>query len=237
MKNFKKVLAVMTAVSAMAATTSAFAANEAAVTGGVTGTYAANEAGAYKLTVATPATAKTGEDMTLLVLTEGALTDEAVADSEILYIDQGIAGTDNFAGLGLKNEIINAVTTTGHIIKIGYYDADGEFAIAEGTIAVTADAKTLTFAWGDTTLDGSIDASDALATFYYGAGDVRTYSQADSEDSYTVGETYGEIAWGDATLDGSIDASDALAMFYYGAGDARTYAAYTVGETYTVNVD
>lgn len=242
MKNFKKVLAVLTAVSAMAAQASAFAANEAAVSGGVAGTYAANEDGAYKLSVTTPAAAKAGKDMTLLVLTEGALTDDlatenvdesAVADTEILYIDQGIAGTDNFADLGLKNEIINAVTTTGHIVKVGYYDADGNFAIAEGTIAVTAIAdepkvKTFKVVWGDTTGDNKVDGLDSVAVLKSTVGISESYSIKDTNGetmSVSVGNPLYEngFIWGNVNNDEVVDGLDSVAVLKATVGISETY--------------
>jgi len=150
MKNLKKVLAVLTAVSAFAASTSVFAANVPTATGtGFDVSYEADESGAYKLNVSKPAAANTdadnnGGDMTLLVLKEDT-------EDDILYIDQG---TTDFTGLGLKTipvtdaetgdvvetEVIDIETVDeGHVIKVGYYDADGHFAIALGYLTIAAE--------------------------------------------------------------------------------------------------
>jgi hypothetical protein len=207
MKNLKKVLAVMTAVTAMAASTSAFAANIAEVKGGVTGTYAEG-----KLSVTTPAAADTTKgDMTLLVLTEGALADEAVADGEILYIDQGTAG---FAGLGLKTDVLGAVTAAdGHIIKVGYYDADGNFAIAQGYIKVSEDKPAVEYInlqLGDCAdLNGTVDVSDVTAAVKHILGSPKLTG------NYLI------VGNADQDSNGAIDVSDVTAIVKHILGSPK----------------
>ena len=200
MKNFKKVLAVLTAVSAMAASTSAFAANVPTVTGDVTATYAADDSGAYKLNVTKPTAANTdasnnGGDMTLLVLKEGTTDD-------ILYIDQG---TTDFTGLGLKTipvtvgedvvetEVIDIETTgDGHVIKVGYYDADGNFMIAKGYLTVAAEkpaGKQITIVWGDVNADGAVSVLDVSAVGNRNVGGQTDFTD-EAGNTFTIGEEY-----------------------------------------------
>lgn len=216
MKNFKKVLAVLTAVSAMAATTSAFAANVAEVTG-LTGTYAVpadSAAAVNKLSVTVPTAATAGKDVTLLVLTEGALADETVADSEILYIDQGIAGETEFADLGLKTDVISDVTTdAGHIIKIGYYDENGDFAIALGNIVVTEDVpdvEYITLQLGDCSdLGGVVNVADVTAAVKHILGSPKLTG------NYLV------VANADQDANGTVNVSDVTAIVKHILGTAR----------------
>ena len=239
MKNLKKVLAVLTAVSAMAAQVSAFAANEATVSGDITGTYAANEEGTYKLTVTTPTAAKADTDMTLLVLDEDA-NPEAIADGDILYIDQGIVGTDNFANLGLKDEIINTETTTGHIIKVGYYDAEGNFAIAEGTIAVVAatpDTITVEFKVGDVNKADGVNSTDANYILSWLTG-----GSASVGGDYDIGEGIVDTSnvttiFGDVNGADGVNSTDAnYILSWLTGGSASVGAAKGIGETLTLTV-
>ena len=206
MKNMKKVLAVMTAVSAMAASTSAFAATTVGETDAssiITFTQAAYTEGVLSTgnsiaVDAMPAGIVDGE-VTLLVL-DYATVETAVADDDILYIDQGTYenSTNPFAGkaLGLKvSDIVAAAEaqfatdsaadetletkTYSYPVKLGYYDAD-DFAIATASIDVTvakdASGETgVTVLWGDVNKSGDVTVTDASAIVNALLGGTKTY--------------------------------------------------------------
>ena len=246
MKNFKKVLAVMTAVASMCMSASAFAAVEGSFvtpeTNGVSGTFDYTNS---TFTITSPAS--TGE-VTILVLNPN-VNDTNVQSGDIRYINQATGG--NFGTMGLKlNPAVGETPAETNLpvgeypVKVGYYKADGSFAIATATLKVedVNNKKTLNLKWGDVTLDGSVDVSDALAALYLANGDARKYTDAATSAEYTVGTSYGAFKWGDVTCDGSVDVSDALAALYLANGDARQYThsngkTYTVGTSTTIEVE
>ncbi len=213
MKNIKKVLAVMTAVSAFAASTSAFAETTYKATAGVESTedlftYAQaeyNEEGTLtagnSITVKdVPDGALSGE-MTLLVLDHDAVLTN-VADGDILYIDQGTytaasgetaATNPEFVGkaLGLKvDDLLKAVDTTkagvySYPVKVGYYTTPTEEDPDGFAIA-----------------DGNI---------------VITVSEVQGEEKKTVTVVWGNI---DGDAEGKITTSDAADILTYVANGA-----------------
>ncbi len=189
MKNFKKVLAVMTAAASLVMSTSALAADNEVAFNASTDTYSTGLAGSYaegKFTVSGTPTVSAGTEMTLLILKEG--TDEAnVTNDDILYIDQVTEGTEGaFTGMGLKTDIALAVTEAdGHIVKLGYKDSTGTFRIAEGNILVTAATEEdtgITVLWGDIDVSGKVDVTDASVIVDKLLGGTSKYGD------FTIGE-------------------------------------------------
>jgi uncharacterized protein YuzE len=175
MRNFKKVMALAISTAAIASSVSAFAATEYSVTG-LNGAYDA-DANALTLTVD-----GASGDKTVLVLDNGVV-DTAATGEDILYINQYTASETAFAAMGLKGETALAVGT--YAVKIGYTDANGDFAIADGYIEVTEkqdEQKFIEVVWGDIDSNGEVAPLDAgkLVSVILGGTE---------ETTYTIGET------------------------------------------------
>lgn len=153
MRNFKKILAVMTAVASLCASASAFAAASVTSTDNITGTYASGV-----LEVKNNATSlDTAKESTILVLTEDV---ETVTEDKIMYIDQQ-NGSAEFKKMGLKFSGDELAAGT-YPIRIGYYDTNGKFGIAKASLVVTADGdkKAVTIKLGDFNGDATVDLTD-----------------------------------------------------------------------------
>ena len=236
MKNMKKVLAVMTAVSAMAASTSAFAA-PIAVDFDVANFDATYDVETNKFAVTlTDYTA--AEDMTLLILDKDVADEANVQDGEIRYIDQGKA----FANAGLKlDELATQLAPGSYPVKLGYDDGDS-FEIAEATLVIPEPSSgdepiIVKVLWGDVDLDGSADTMDATRILDAFAGGTSTFPQTDYKDGYkytwnsksVIGsdeKSYtSDILWGDIDADGSADTMDATRILDAFAGGTSTFTA------------
>ena len=171
MKNFKKIAAFgIAAAMTMSMGVSAFAE--------ITGT-ALYENGAVKLQ--NLAGLDADHQWTVVVIDKVNGNKDLTADM-LYYINQGTNGETFWTnGMGTKTELKDGE----YIVRIGGETLD---TVVEIPLNVTTgtDGKTLTFKWGDVTLDNSIDASDALAALYYGAGDVKSYTFDGTV--YTVGK-------------------------------------------------
>lgn len=249
MKNLRKALAAVIALTVMSVSASAFA--EISATGSFSGGNGAVTADytniASNTVVATVDTtlATTGTQMTFLVLDNG--TDVTnIDESDILYIDQkeltangnSFTGVINLARVAGAAQDATELPAGSYPIRVGYYYDDNgvqTFGLAAATMVVEAggEAPKITVKWGDITLDAEIDVADALAALYYAAGTPRSYPSAATEtieaNQFTVGNAVGDYLWGDITLDTEIDVADALAALYYAAGTPRTYEDVTVG--------
>lgn len=162
MRNFKKVMALAISTAAIASSVSAFAATEYSVTG-LNGTY---DADANALTLIVDGASG---DKTVLVLDNGVV-DTAATGEDILYINQYTASETAFTAMGLKGETALAAGT--YAVKIGYTDANGDFAIANGSIVVEEkeDGQKITLVYGDVTADNAADAQDAAAVLSAAVG-------------------------------------------------------------------
>ena len=143
-------------------------------------------------------TAKDGTQMTVVVFKK-VDTAETVSNTNIEYINQDTANASLYAGMKTKNDLLavgedgSATYAGDYIIRVGYYDAEGTWRLAQGSFTVGTkpnDKKKHTFNWGDITLDGAINAADALAALYYGSDIFGKYSQEGSTIEYTVGKQY-----------------------------------------------
>ena len=184
MKNLKKVFAVATAIAALSASMTAFAEKSYTPTGDLGFTY---DKETNSITVTSTDFAKSGTEMTLLVLKTG--TDETnVGQDDILYIDQDTKGTTaSFQNMGLKGTIADLVDGS-YPVKLGYYDAtSGEFAIKAGTLTVAEAAsggKKVTIVIGD--VDGNEMVTNADATYIaakVAGGDAKV-----GTSKYSIGE-------------------------------------------------
>ena len=184
MKNLKKVFAVATAIAALSASMTAVAEKSYTPTGDLGFTY---DKETNSITVTSTDFAKSGTEMTLLVLKTG--TDETnVGQDDILYIDQDTKGTTaSFQNMGLKGTIADLVDGS-YPVKLGYYDAtSGEFAIKAGTLTVAEAAsggKKVTIVIGD--VDGNEMVTNADATYIaakVAGGDAKV-----GTSKYSIGE-------------------------------------------------
>lgn len=250
MKNLRKVLATITAISAICMSASAFA--ETTVTGAfdkaaVTGDYSQVVSANTVTATVNTSLATTGTQMTFVIMDADA-NELNLAAADILYIDQKelTAGSNSFTGVINPARITGATDSTipdgSYIIKLGYTDGNGDFQIAKATMVVetTSAGQTVTVRWGDITLDGAIDGSDSLAVMYFMVDDIKSYPAAATEsleaNQFTVGSTVDSIRWGDVTLDGSVDGSDPLAIMYFMVDDVRTYSEHTVGSNTDIDL-
>jgi len=245
MKNLRKVLATITAISAICMSASAFA--ETTVTGAfdkaaVTGDYSqVVSANTVTATVDT-SLATTGTQMTFVIMDADA-NELNLAAADILYIDQKElnAGSNSFTGVINTARITGATDSTipdgSYIIKLGYTDGNGDFQIAKAVmvVATTSAGTTVTLLWGDINLDTYVNASDALEALNYVAGVAGNYSNEDIEA--TVGSSLGDITWGDVNLDTYVNASDALEVLNFVAGTAGNYSDGDFEVTVGSNVD
>ena len=216
MRNFKKVMAL--ALSTAAIATSVSAAELEYAIDGLTGSYDAT-ANALTLTVDGAA-----GDKTVLVLDNG-VADTAATGEDILYINQYTADETAFSAMGLKGASL-AVGT--YAVKVGYEDANGDFAIANGTIVVSEKQdqgpKYIEVLWGDIDSDGAVAGLDASAVVNVLLGGVE-------ETAYTIGEVVPgtEVIWGDIDSDGAVAGLDASAIVNVLLGGIEE-TQYTIGE-------
>jgi hypothetical protein len=230
MRNFKKVMALAISVAAVCTSVTAFAETEYNVEG-LTGTYDA-ATNALSLTVDGAA-----GDKTVLVLDNGVL-DTAATGEDILYINQYTADETAYATMKLKGETALAVGT--YAVKIGYTDANGDFAIANGSIVVTEkqvqepETVKVTFVLGDVDGDNLADGTDAnyiLAKVTGGTAKVGTYVIGSGIDATG-------IICGDVDRDNLADGTDAnyiLAKVTGGTAQVGT-STYKIGESVTIEV-
>lgn len=169
MKNFKKVLAVMTAVASLCMSATAFAA-EGSVSSSqnLAGTY---DVATNVLNITNNNDVLADSETTILVLTSELTDDEAanVTEGKIMYINQQNTTTDgkNFTGMGLKLPTGSETLAVGtYPVKVGCYNATTRgFEIKNATLEVTDDAsgeKTITVRLGDFNGDKLFTGTDAL---------------------------------------------------------------------------
>jgi hypothetical protein len=206
MKNLKKMLAVVTAVSAMAVSAPAFAAVSGDFTsanGAVTADYSAFDQNKVRATVDV-SKAVVGKEMSFVVLdndvTGSKITSGTIVADDILYIDQDTLGSSNYTfeaniNLALVNGAesdATAIPAGSYPIRLGYYyDVNGTptFAIAEATMVVEEDdsEKTITFIWGDVNANGAANGADATALVNAIAGGTSTWTKTVDGVTYTFG--------------------------------------------------
>ena len=130
-------------------------------------------------------TAKDGTQMTVLVFKK-VDTAETVSNANIEYINQDTANASLYAGMKTKNDLLavgedgTATYAGDYIIRVGYYDAEGTWRLAQGSFTVDtkqeATGTTITVKWGDITGDDNINSSDAIAALRNFAGLAESYT-------------------------------------------------------------
>ena len=141
-------------------------------------------------------TAKDGTQMTVVVFKK-VDTAETVSNTNIEYINQDTANASLYAGMKTKNDLLavdedgSATYAGDYIIRVGYYDAEGTWQLAQGSF--TVDTKTVddkvTIVWGDVNADGSVSVSDASAITNRAIGGQTTFTGTNGE-SFTIGDEY-----------------------------------------------
>ena len=192
MKNLKKALAAVIALSVMSWSCAAFADVSAtgAFSGGnnaVTADY--SEIGDNTVTATVDTTlANVGTEMTFLILDDGTNV-ASINEADILYIDQKTlaAGNNSFTGVinlaridgGTGAEALPAGT---YPIRVGYYYTDsvsGEqtFGIAAANMVVSYSSEeepaTVTIVWGDIDGNGAVAGLDVSAVLLGSVGNYK----------------------------------------------------------------
>jgi hypothetical protein len=150
-KKFVLACAAVTAVTAVSAT--AMAAD--------LGTVSYDDAN-NNVTITLPADVKADAEATVLVLNKGVTLETLANDSDILYVNQATGG--DFDGDETTTEVLKLLNVDGgladgtYAVEVGYYNADGNFQIAEGTFTLGA-----AYTKGDVNDDTYINGSDAAA--------------------------------------------------------------------------
>ena len=171
MKNLKKMLAVVTAISTMLVSVPAFAALDLSEKDAVIDTFTCTgeDTTSPSVTASVAASAVDGGEMTFLILNDGAVV-QSIQAEDILYINQHTVSTDGTSFTGVINldrvgDNLTALPVGEYPVRIGYNSkTTGEFAIAEATLKVEEDSAggtTITIVWGDVNNDESADATDA----------------------------------------------------------------------------
>ena len=258
MKNLRKMLAIFAASAVMCAAVPAFA--EVTATGdfdddAVTADYSQTLTNNIVSATVDLESATAGREMTFLILDADADTNaeededgKTYLASDILYIDQQTltAQADTFTGVINASRITGAEGTAipegSYPIKLGYYDANGTFTIANATMVIgeaQGGGTTIEILWGDITGDTYIDSEDALAALLKLAGKTPQYTV--SGYTATVGDSFAGYLWGDITGDTYIDSEDALAALLKLAGKTPQYTVngntITVGQTIEATID
>ena len=111
-------------------------------------------------------TAKDGTQMTVVVFKK-VDTAETVSNTNIEYINQDTAKASLYAGMKTKNDLLavdedgSATYAGDYIIRVGYYDAEGTWQLAQGSFTVgTKKEETTT----RTLQLGDVDFADGIGT-------------------------------------------------------------------------
>ena len=170
MKNLKKVLAVVTAISAMLASVPAFAALDLNEKDAVIDTFTCTGADTTSpsVTAGVAANAVDGGEMTFLILNDGAVVQD-IQEEDILYIDQHTVSDDGTSFTGVINlarvgENLSALPVGEYPVRIGYNSkATGAFAIAAATLKVEEDStgRVVSFILGDVNGADGCNLADA----------------------------------------------------------------------------
>lgn len=178
MKNLKKMLAVVTAISTMLVSVPAFAALDLSEKDAVIDTFTCTgeDTTSPSVTASIAASAVDGGEMTFLILNDGAVV-QSIQAEDILYINQHTVSTDGTSFTGVINldrvgDNLTALPVGEYPVRIGYNSkTTGEFAIAEATLKVEEDSAggtTIEFIWGDVNASGAVtlaDSADILGIF------------------------------------------------------------------------
>jgi len=234
MKNLRKAFAMVTALSAICMSASAFASTLTFDDAAVTGSF--DDANTVTASVDTTA-ATLGTQMTFIILDADA-NELNLAAEDILYIDQKelTASSYTFTGVINAGRITGATDSTipdgSYPVKLGYTDDNGDFGIAEATLVVSSSGgeTTIEILWGDVNQDGVFNANDAGKIVVGLTGGSTTCGD------YTLGETANGILWGDVNQDSVFNANDAGKIVVGLTGGSTTCGDYTLGETAEITV-
>ena len=248
MKNFKKVLAVMTAVASLCMSATAFAA-EGSVSSSqdLAGTY---DVATNVLNITNNNNVLADSETTILVLTSELTDDEAanVTEGKIMYINQQNTTTDgkNFTDMGLKLPTGSETLGVGsYPVKVGCYNATtGGFEIKNATLEVTdgTSGKTVKIVFGDVnsgeytgaadTDMSKVTAADALAIIKAanggakatgGIANIGAVVTTKDDKKFVFGDVNGgEYAGATDTDMSKVTAADALAIIKAANGGAKS---------------
>lgn len=206
MKNFKKVIALGSAVMmSLTMGVSAFAAT------------ASYEGGFVKL--ADIDGVINAENQWTVVVIDAAKQNDTLAAEDLYYINQGTSGDAFWTdGMGTKVEL----TEGDYIVRIG---GETLTQVEEIPFSISTTPEGVQVIWGDVDLSTVVDANDAGAVLDSLIGGNKIYGD------YTIGEAFvGTTLWGDVDLSGVVDANDAGAVLDSLIGGNKVYGDYTIGE-------
>jgi len=254
MKNLKKALAAVMALSVMSWSCAAFA--EVSATGAFSGGNGAvsadySEIGDNKVTATVDTSlANVGTEMTFLILDDGTNV-ASINEADILYIDQQTltAGNNSFTGVINLARIdggtgAEALPAGSYPIRVGYYyDDNGEqtFGLAAATMVVSYESgeeqATIKVLWGDVDGNGAIAALDVSAVLLGSLGMYKDCTLSDGvnelaiavgdDANITDGENTETVIWGDIDGNGAIAALDVSAVLL---GSLGMYKDCTIGD-------
>ena len=225
MKNLRKALAAVLALSVISVSGSALAETGCTLTGDLATFDATYDSEANSLTAEVLTGATIGEQMTFVILDQGADEKAEIEADDILYIDQKelTAYGDSFTGvinLARVNGATDAMPDGSYPVRLGYMTASG-FKMATGDLVIesTPSGVTATIIWGDINCDGFITPGDATEILYKTI-DMPNELTAKDKDKKTLGTVYvgqnllNVIKWGDINSDGFITPGDATEILY-----------------------
>lgn len=225
MKNLRKALAAVLALSVISVSGSALAATGCTLTGDGATFDATYDSEANSLTAEVLTGATIGEQMTFVILDQGADEKAEIEADDILYIDQKelTAYGDSFTGVINLARVAGAVDSMpegSYPVRLGYMTASG-FKIASGDLVIenTPVGLTAEIIWGDINGDGYITPGDATEILYKTI-DMPNEVTVTDKDKNTLGTVYvgqnllGKIIWGDINGDSYITPGDATEILY-----------------------
>lgn len=207
MRAMKKMLLACTAAGVMAVAVSASAlCAQISVDNGAT--YAVDEAGKYTVSVAAEVLSGKSGQMTVLVTPKGALEKEGgLQDSDILYIDQLDANTENlFQNMGVKDALVEDEEYDVFVGGENVADDSGEASFYRTTFKVAKSGGETTLNKGDIDGNKKIELADATLLLYHAANIKKL--------SYTEEEM---ITLGDMNGDKKVELADATLLLYHAA--------------------
>ena len=144
-------------------------------------------------------TAKDGTQMTVVVFKK-VDTAETVSNANIEYINQDTANTSLYAGMKTKNDLLavgedgTATYAGDYIIRVGYYDAEGTWRLAQGSFTVDTKAigTKITLSYGDVNGNDELEPLDVSLLLQKSIGLVTDFVDSSNNPltkyTYTVSE-------------------------------------------------
>ena len=184
-------------------------------------------------------TAKDGTQMTVLVFKK-VDTAETVSNANIEYINQDTANASLYAGMKTKNDLLavgedgTATYAGDYIIRVGYYDAEGTWRLAQGSFTVDTKAigTKITLSYGDVNGNDEIEPLDVSLLLQRSIGLVTAFKDTLNR---TIPDKVGDVNGNDELepLDVSLLLQKSIGLvtdFVDSSNNPLTKYTYTVSE-------